>query len=330
VVIGLPGAPGHDLYPYAVALSAIISSNHGELARVEGACQEALDAAQCLASDRERRRVEYLVAVAREMRLMAIGWWRESAGYGEEAARIALQDGRDVAAAAALNGAAAGCTMSGDPDTGVALAGEALRLARAGGAPISVGSCLVGLAGTLADREPRRARGLLEEALALRGSLDIETVNEVTQATLIAARMGDWPLTLQLADRSIRHLQWGGQRSWLAGILNVVARARAEADSEAAACLQGAARHLAVQLSTTPPPTTADVTVTAPAAPPPGSSVITELRRQTSTLLRGVLGEERLYRLRSEGEAMDSDKAAAYALDVIARVEQHSGGRRRR
>jgi hypothetical protein len=55
--------------------------------------------------------------------------------------------------------------------------------------------------------------------------------------------------------------------------------------------------------------------------------VITELRRQTSTLLLGVLGEERLYRLRSEGEAMDSDKAAAYALDAIARVEQHNAQR---
>jgi predicted ATPase len=319
-VIGLPGATSHDLYPYAVALSAIISSNNGELERVEGACQAALDAAHRLSSEREQRRVEFLVATARLLRFVAIGRWRESVAYGEQAARIALQDGREAAAAAALNGAAAGCTMSGDPDAGAALAGEALRLARAGGGPIIVGSCLVGLAGTLADREPRRARELLEEALALRGSLDIESVNEVTQATLIAARMGDWALTLQLADRSIRHIQWGGQRSWLAGILNVVGRARAEADAEAAARLQGAARHLAVQLSAARP-ATADASAATRAALPAGSSVITELRRQTSTLLRGVLGDERLHQLRSEGETMDSDKAASYALDAIARAQ---------
>jgi hypothetical protein len=180
----------------------------------------------------------------------------------------------------------------------------------------------VALAGTLADREPQRARGLLQEALALRESLKIESVDEVTQATLIAARMGDWPLTLQLADRSLRHLQWGGQRSWLAGILNVVARAIVQSDSYAAARLQGAARHLAVQLSAARPTPAADASVTSPAAPPAGSSVITELRRQTSALLRGVLGEERLRQLRYEGEAMDSDKAATYAIDAIGRTLQ--------
>jgi hypothetical protein len=214
--------------------------------------------------------------------------------------------------------------MSGDPDAGVGLAEEALALARAGGAPTAVASCLMTLAGTLADREPRRARQSLEEALAMRGSLDIESVGEVTQATLIASRMGDWPLTLQLADRSIRHLQWGGQRPMLAGILNVVARALAEADSQAAARLQGAARHLAVQLSTPRLTATADASTASPAAPPAASSVITELRRQTSTLLRGALGEERLKHFRSEGEAMDSDKAATYALNAIARAQDQA------
>jgi hypothetical protein len=168
---------------------------------------------------------------------------------------------------------------------------------------------------------------LLEEALALRGSLDIETVNEVTQATLIAARMGDWPLTLRLADRSIRHLQWGGQRSWLAGILNVVARAITDRDSEAAARLQGAARHLAVQLGTARPTAPADASVASPSALPAGSSVITELRRQTSTLLRGVFDEELLRQFRAEGEAMGSDEAATYALDAIARVDQGNAQR---
>jgi hypothetical protein len=66
----------------------------------------------------------------------------------------------------------------------------------------------------------------------------------------------------------------------------------------------------------------ADASVASPAASLAGSSVITELRRQTSTLLRGALDEERLHQLRAEGEAMDSDKAATYALDAIARVVQ--------
>jgi hypothetical protein len=50
--------------------------------------------------------------------------------------------------------------------------------------------------------------------------------------------------------------------------------------------------------------------------------VITELRRQTSALLRAVLDEERLHQLRAQGDAMDSDGAVTCALDAIARVMQ--------
>ena len=52
--------------------------------------------------------------------------------------------------------------------------------------------------------------------------------------------------------------------------------------------------------------------------------MITELRRQTSTVLREVLGEERLHQLRSEGERMDSDKAATYALDAVAQAQNQA------
>jgi hypothetical protein len=134
--------------------------------------------------------------------------------------------------------------------------------------------------------------------------------------------MGDWPLTLRLADRSVRQLQWGGQLPQLAGILNVVARALATADDEAAARLQGTARQLAVQIA--PRPTTA-VGNTGPGSPavrPAAPSLITDLRRQTSQLLHDALDEGRLRQLRAEGEAMDSDQAAAYALEVIRRARQ--------
>jgi hypothetical protein len=166
------------------------------------------------------------------------------------------------------------------------------------------------------------ARRLLEEALASRESLNIETLAEVTQATLIAARMGDWPLTLQLADRSIRHLQWGGQRPYLAGIINVVARGLAETDVEAAARLHGAARRMAVQIATRPTPAAGSTSPGSPAVRPAGFSLITDLRHQTSGLLHDTLDEGRLRRLRAEGEAMDGDQAAVYALEAIGRARQ--------
>jgi hypothetical protein len=215
--------------------------------------------------------------------------------------------------------------MAGDPQAGVDIAKQALELSRAAGSPMTVAYSLVALAGTQADSEPEQAHRLLEEGLALWEGLGIETVIQVTQATLIAGHMGDWPLTVQFADRSIRHQQWGGQRPYLAGILNVAARALAATDIEAAARLQGAARHLA------PQPNTGQTTLpgrpdpTSRAVAPPGSSLITDLRRQTSALLYETLDEGRLRQLREEGEAMDSDQAAAYALEVIGRARASSG-----
>jgi hypothetical protein len=178
------------------------------------------------------------------------------------------------------------------------------------------------LAGTVAGSDPPAARELLEEALALRERLDIENVNEVTQATLIAAGMGDWPLTMQLAERSIPHLQWGRQQPYLAGVLNVVARAVAPTDIEGAARLQGAARHLVLQPAVGVTATPGRTHTGSPAGAPPGSSLITDLRRQTSQLLHDALDEGRLRQLRAEGEDMDSDQAAAYALGAIRRARQ--------
>jgi hypothetical protein len=284
---------------------------------VEKACQDALEAAGRIASDRERRQVEYLVAAARGSRLIALGQWKESAGYSQQAARIASEDGREPIAAFNLASATTAYTMAGDPEAGLGLAEEALDLARTTDTPVVVAFCLVALAGTLTDREAQKAHGLLQESLALRERLNIESAAEVTQATLIAARMGDWRLTLQLADRSIRHLQWGGQRPYLAAILNVVARALAPSDGEAAARLQGAARHLILQLTTTRPRVPAD---TSPGEPPGGFSFVTELRRQATALLHDSLHDAALRQLRAEGEAMDQDQAVAYALDAIARV----------
>jgi predicted ATPase len=321
-ILELPGAPSHDLYPYALALSAYMAAGRGELDHVEDACQEALQAARRLSSQHERRDVELPVTLARRERILALGNWREAAAYTEEAAAIARDNGLAGRAAGLLAAAADMHTISGDPRAGAGIAKEALELSRAAGGPTRVAYCLVTLAGALAEAEPKQARRQLEEALAMRESLGIETANEVTRTTLIAARMGDWPLTLRLADRSVRHLQWGGQRPYLAGILNVVARALAATDVEAAARLYGGARHLAPQPAAGSTVIRGRPNPASPATAPPGSGLITNLRRQTSALLHHALDEGRLHQLRTEGEAMDSDQAAAYALDAIRRARQ--------
>jgi predicted ATPase len=320
-VLGLPGATSHDLYPAALAVSTPGYAIRGELERVEDACQEAVHAAARLGSEREQRWVDQRVTNARTIRALALGRWSEAARHSEQSARLALRDGQEGAAARALATGAMSYVLGDDPDAGARLAEEGLQLARSAGGPLTVPMCLVASAGTLADRAPRHARSLLEEALALLVALDFDAQNELAQATLIAARLGDWPLTLQLADRSIRHLQWSGQRFWLAGILNVVARAAVDADLEAAARLQGAARHLTVQAAATRPSTVEPLPV-APGKHSARLSMIGELRHQTSTQLQGAVDQERLRQLRAEGEAMDSDEAAAYALEAIRRARQ--------
>jgi hypothetical protein len=242
--------------------------------------------------------------------------------YAEQAARIARELGIAWAAALNLTYVAHGHTMAGDPQSGVDLATKALELARHAGSPTVIARCLVTLAGTLAATEPDHARRLLEEALAQRQRFDIDNLGDAWQATIVAARIGDWPLILQLADRSIRHVQWGGQRSWLAGVFTVVARALAPTDVEAAARLQGAARQMAVQIATRPITAAGSTSAGSPGVRPAGSSLFTDLRRQTSQLLHDALDEGQLRQLWAEGETMDSDQAATYALEAIRRTRQ--------
>jgi predicted ATPase/class 3 adenylate cyclase len=321
VILGLPGAASHGFYPYALAASAATAAARGQLDNVEKDCHEALLAARHLSSDYERRRVEIMGAIAQAHRLTALGRWRETVGYWETAAGTAREDGRIAEVAAYLSAAANGHTLGGDPQTGVDLAKQSLEIARAAGAAMRIAFSLVTLAGTLAETEPFQARELLQESASLQKDLGIETAFLVTEATLIAARIGDWPLTLQSADRSVRHQQWGGQRPYLAGILNLVARALATRDVEVAARLQGAARRLAHQSASDPITALGRPDPASPEVAPPGSGLITDLRRQTSALLHDSLDEEQLRHLRAEGEAMDSDQAANYALEAIRRAQ---------
>lgn len=63
----------------------------------------------------------------------------------------------------------------------------------------------------------------------------------------------------------------------------------------------------------------ASASVISPAGPARGAALFTtELRRQTTAILQGTLGEARLRQLRAEeGQAMDDDHLVAYTLDAI-------------
>ncbi len=114
------------------------------------------------------------------------------------------------AVAAGLSSAATWYTMAGDPDTALPLATEALAVARGNGNPSHIGLSLAALAAALADRDPDRAAALLREDIERWASLDYENGAEITNATLISARIRDWPTALELAPRAIRHQHWNG------------------------------------------------------------------------------------------------------------------------
>jgi hypothetical protein len=63
-----------------------------------------------------------------------------------------------------------------------------------------------------------------------------------------------------------------------------------------------------------------DPTLKATGATGGATGLITDLRRVTTRELTETLGEDRLRELRAEGEAMDSDRAVAHALNLIDRV----------
>jgi predicted ATPase len=319
--LNLTEATSHPLYPYALAVFAFYAALRGEIASVEATCEEARAAAQGLGSDPEHL-VEWLIAGARAMAAMSGGCWAEAATHMERCAEVFRPANRPAALASNLMGAATCYTMAGEPDKAVPLASESLEIARRVGTPIQIAMNLAALAGALMDREPGRARGLLDESVRLRNALGLEGATFSSQAALIAAKARDWTRTLQLAEPAIRHLNWGGERSQLSGILNLAARAIAPNDAVSAAVLQGAARCLAT--ATMPPPRTAAPSRTR-AEPtedesPAGTSFVTELRRETTDVVRQSLGDARLAELRAQGEAMDEDRAVAYALEMITKV----------
>ena len=143
-------------------------------------------------------------------------------------------------------------------------------------------------------------------------------LREITQAALISARLEEWDQALDLAKRAIRHLHWAGERPLLGAMSNIVARVLAPVSAEAAAVIQGAAYVLATQSTTA----AASVPAGQPSAgdgPRTGTvSFVTDLRRETTGLLRDRLGEQRLRELRAEGGVMNTDEAVAYVLEAVA------------
>ena len=322
--LSLPAAPEHRDYPYGLAFAAAQTAFSGDGQRTAELCDQAL-AAQLRVGPSSGREVEICVTAARTMLALAVGDWRAAAVLTRHNAELGGPGGGPFSVGQ-LSGAAACYVMAGDPDSALPLAIEGLAQDRRAGIPFAIAQSLCALAGALADRDPARAKVLLRESREISATLQYENTNELTQAVLVAARLRDSPFALELAKPAIRHLHWAGDRPQLAGVLNVVAWAIADAHPDTAATIQGTARELmlaGIQGSA------ASDSIDKPAQTPEqtgavaGPGFLAQLRRETTRHLADILGEARLRELRQQGEAMDPDQAVAH---VLAHIDTWAAG----
>jgi len=234
----------------------------GDRRLVEERCAQALDAEHRLGHP-SGDHLDAWVSTARGFLELTVGSAAAAAAHWQRAAGAAAAAG-DRAQAAHWTAAAASMRVGVDDDDDDSLieaATRGLTLTRESAGPLSIDGALVTLASALARVDPARAAALLAEAIDTNSALGHETAIGFTQKAIVAARLGDWPLTPRLARRAIALGHWEGTQMFLFGMFNVSALALADARPDVAARLQGAARSVGRTLAGTP-----DLADTTPAA----------------------------------------------------------------
>jgi predicted ATPase len=310
--LALPGAPEHRLYPWALVKAASEAAERADQRLVEERCAQAVDAARRLGGP-SGGLLDYWVCFARGLLETNCGSFDVAADDFERAGELALAAG-DLGFAAGRFATSAALRVGGADETGVVdVATRALALARQSGGSNAIMLGLAALAIVLARSDPARARALFAEYLEISDRVGADNAALRLQATIVAARLGDWPLTLQLARRAIPLLQWRAIPPLLLGVFNVAALALADARPDAAARLQGAARSIGRTLAVNQGAPGVTGAVPAPAR----AGYLQELRREATRRLAAELGEDLFNQRRREGEEMTLDDAVAYALTEI-------------
>jgi predicted ATPase/class 3 adenylate cyclase len=316
-VLAMTGIEAHSGYPIVLMAAAIEATMRNEADRADELSAAALAAERVLPDApsyaTNLTSMGYQVAV---LTAQIRGEWYKGAEANLEAAAYCRDAGLTARSVLLLGGAAMMLCFAGQLSDAVPVATEGLTLARTTGMPTAIAMNLSALALALTRDAPERARALLQEVFDLNASLGYEQSTELTQMTIAAASLADWPLTARLARRSIRHLHWLNDRNQLSGVLNIAARVLCDSDPDAAATIQGAVRGFA-SASATHTQASAETRRQEPtkAAPPAGNpGMFIEIRRETTQHLTEHLGNERLREIRDHGATLDPDTAVAYTL----------------
>ena len=169
----LPGAAAHPGYPLALAVSAMFTSHRSDVTITEELCRRAADANEL--RDPPSWRVEEVICEARRNIAGAAGAFPDAARLAERAAGLA-RAGDDLAdASLRLGSAAFSYLLMGDSPRAVAMARDALTLARQFDDPalITIGLLTVGM--TVVKNDPEQARAYLREGLELARRSGIQT-----------------------------------------------------------------------------------------------------------------------------------------------------------
>jgi hypothetical protein len=317
-VLTMPGVQQHPGYPLVLMTAAFAADARGEPNRAQQYGDAALDAEHALTAPRsytlDLSGTRYILA---GFIAFSTGAWDEAAAAFLESAEQHRRANRMAFVASSLSGAASALCYSGRFADAVPIATEGLAVARANGVPTQITVNLVALAMALSRQEPDRARALLVEAS--HQDIDYEAYTELTQMTLAAAMIRDWPLTARFATRSIPHAHWLSHRPFLHALLTVSARALADTDPEAAATIQGAVHTLSATLALATTTTGAADTSAPPTHRRPADrpGLIVETRRDTTRLLIEALGDKQLHARRDHGATLDTDTVVAYTLSRL-------------
>jgi hypothetical protein len=169
------------------------------------------------------------------------------------------------------------------------------------------------LALTLVDIDPERARALLQESIERSSTQGEASPAGVLTASLVAARLSDWDLTLALTAWSMHLERWVVAPLEVAPCLALAARALADRRPETAGVLHGAAyatfRRAASAAGSGERSGTAQVG--------PNANFVLAALREAGDIVAAALGEQQHRELRALGTAMSMDEAITYALSHI-------------
>jgi predicted ATPase/class 3 adenylate cyclase len=313
-VLDLAGAAQEPGYPRVLILAAFAALNSGDHDIADELCRRALEAERRLLTRLPGPRVEMEACALQAMASLSAGAYADAVAGYTGAAELARADGYPGLAAMWLAYCVSTVLLGGgDEREATANAEESVALARQSGMPAAIVMSLNALALTLVDRDPTRARALLQESIERSCTPGEEISTGFVTGCLVAGCLRDWGFTLALAARAMYLYRWYMGALQAATCLAECARAFADDRPELAGVLQGAA-YAAFQRAS-PAADGARRSESAPVGPN-GNFVLAALR-ETGDLVATALGDERRRELRATGAAMSMDEAISYALANI-------------